>query len=73
MDLARDLLGRERHVFAASRHATLTFGELRDFIARLDAEGAAECTPLRGKTTFRGRRLLGITASIVRFGDPEDG
>lgn len=72
MDLTRDLATRERYVFTASRHATLTLGELRDFIARLDAEGAAECTPLRGKTSFRGRRLVGITASIVRFGDPEE-
>lgn len=69
--MIRDLATRERHVFAANRDATLTLGELRDFIARLDAEGAAECTPLRGKVSFRGRRLLGITATIVRFGDPE--
>lgn len=71
MDLIRNLATRERHVFAASKHVTLTLGELRNFIARLDAEGAAESTPLRGKVSFRGRRLLGITASIIRFGDPE--
>lgn len=71
MDLARDLATRKRHLLAANRYATLTLGELREFIARLDAEGAAESTPLSGKTSFRGRRLLSITADIVRFGDPE--
>lgn len=69
--MIRDLATRERHLLAANRHATLTLGELRNFIARLDEEGAAECTPLRGRTSFRGRRLVGITATIVRFGDPE--
>lgn len=67
--MSRDLLTRERHLLAANRHATLTLGELRDFIARLDEEGAAESTPLSGETSFRGRRLLRITADIVRFGD----
>lgn len=71
MDLARDLATRERHLLAASRHATLTLGELRDFIARLDAEGAAESTPLSGKASWRGRRVLRLTAHVVRFGDRE--
>jgi hypothetical protein len=71
MDLTRGLATRKRHLLAASSHATLTLGELRDFIARLDAEGAAESTPLSGKATFRGRRLLRITADIIRFGDRE--
>ena len=72
MDLGRDLATRKRYLLAASRHATLTLGELRDFIARLDDEGAAESTPLSGKTSFRGRRLLSLTADIVRFGDREE-
>lgn len=63
--------GRERHLLAANEHVTLTLGELRDFIAWLDAEGAAESTPLSGRTSFRGRRLLRITADVVRFGDRE--
>lgn len=71
MDLARDLATRRRYLLAANEHATLTLGELRDFIRRLDAEGAAESTPLSGRTSFRGRRLLRITADIIRFGDPE--
>jgi hypothetical protein len=70
VDLARDLATRRRHLLAR-KYATLTLGELRDFIARLDAEGAAESTPLSGRTSFRGRRLLRITADIVRFGDRE--
>jgi hypothetical protein len=71
MDLTRDLATRKRYLLAANRHATLTLGELRNFIARLDDEGAAESTPLSGRTSFRGRRLLGITADVVRFGDRE--
>ncbi len=69
MDLTRDLATRKRHLLAASRGATLTLGELRDFIARLNAEGAAESTPLSGRTSFRGRRLLRLTADVIRFGD----
>lgn len=72
MDLARDLSTRERHVFAANRHVTLTLGEMKNFIARLEAEGAAYSTPLSGKTSFGGHRLLAVTATIVRFGDPEE-
>lgn len=72
MDLTRDLATRKRHLLAC-KHATLTLGELRDFIRRLDEEGAAESTPLSGKTSFRGRRLLGLTADVVRFGDREKG
>lgn len=73
MDLTRDLATRKRYLLAANRHVTLTLGELRDFIARLDDEGAAASTPLSGHTSFRGRRLLRITADIVRFGDRENG
>jgi hypothetical protein len=70
MDLARDLATRKRHLLAC-RHATLTLGELKDFIARLDDEGASDSTPLSAGTSFRGRRLLRLTADIVRFGDRE--
>lgn len=73
MDLARDLATGKRHLLAANRHVTLTLGELREFIARLDAEGAAESTPLSGRASFRGRRLLRLTAGVVRFGDREKG
>jgi hypothetical protein len=69
MNLTSDLASRERHLLAVNEHATLTLGELRDFIRRLDDEGAAESTPLSGRTSFRGRRLLRLTADIVRFGD----
>lgn len=72
MDLTSDLASRERRLLAANRHVTLTLGELRDFIRRLDDEGAAESTPLSGRTSFRGRRLLRITADIVRFGDRDE-
>lgn len=72
MDVTRDLATRERHLLAANRHVTLTLGELRNSIARLDDEGAAESTPLSGRTSFRGRRLLRITADVVRFGDREE-
>lgn len=73
VDMARDLATWERRLLAANKHATLTLGELRDFIARLDDEGAAESTPLSGKTSFRGRRLLlRLTADIVRFGDRDE-
>lgn len=71
MDLVNDLAGRRRHLLAANRYATLTLGELRDFIRRLDEEGAAESTPLSGATSFRGRRLLRVSADVVRFGDRE--
>lgn len=36
MDLTRDLATRERYLLAANKDATLTLGELRDFIARLE-------------------------------------
>lgn len=68
MDLTRDLLGRERYLLAANKSATLTLGEMKDFIARLEAEGAERSSPMLGKATFWRGRLLAVTATIVRSG-----
>lgn len=66
-------MATERRVTATSGSGkvALTAGDLRAFLAELDAAGAADATPMQGRIGWRGARLTSITADVVRPGDGE--
>lgn len=60
----------DRTVTSIASGNGMTLGELRTFVAEMDAAGAADSTVISGKITFRGRVKV-LEATAVRFGDPE--
>lgn len=52
----------------AGKGGQLTLADLRQFVREMDEAGAAEGTPITGRTDFRGRQQS-LKASAVRFGD----
>lgn len=61
-----------RHVEAEAETGEFTLAELRQFVAELDAAGAAGTTAIRAVTGWTGK-LRKLKATAVRFGDPRDG
>jgi hypothetical protein len=63
-------MATERQVTAKADGDVMTLGELKAFIAELDEAGAADTTTLQVRVGW-GQKLRSITATVVRFGDPE--